>query len=46
MGLVAVAPAYAMPYVPQVTRPASHVTRKLMVKMARKPAAYVHVTRA
>ena len=46
IGLVAAAPAYAMPYVPHVTRPASHATRKLTVKMVRKPAAYVHVTRA
>src|SRR3954454_1355685 len=45
-GLVAAAPAYAMPYVPHVTRPASHVTSKLTVKLVRKPAAYVHVTRA
>src|SRR4029079_3070323 len=46
IGLVAAAPAYAMPYVPHVTRPASHATRTLTVKMVRKPAAYVHVTRA
>src|SRR5438128_453865 len=51
LGLVAVAPAYAMPYVPHVSsphvaRPASHATRKLSVKMVRKPAAYVHVTKA
>jgi hypothetical protein len=46
VGLVAAAPAYAMPYVPHVTRPVSHATRKLSVKLVRKPAAYVHVTRA
>jgi hypothetical protein len=46
MGLVAAAPAYAMPYVPHVTRPASHATRKLTVKLVRKPAAYVNATRA
>src|SRR6478609_3882485 len=46
IGLVAAAPAYAMPYLPQVTRPTSHTVRKLTVKMVRKPAAYVHVTRA
>ncbi len=46
ISLTAAAPAYAMPYVPHVTRPASHATRKLTVKMLRKPAAYVHVTRA
>jgi hypothetical protein len=51
LGLAAVAPAYAMPYVPHVStphvaRPASHATRKLSVKMVRKPAAYVHVTKA
>src|SRR3954449_11761465 len=45
-GLVAAGPAYAMPYVPHVTRPASQVTRQLSVKLVRKPAAYVHVTRA
>jgi hypothetical protein len=45
-GLVSAAPAYAMPYVPEVTRPPSHTVRKLTVKMVRKPAAYVHVTRA
>ena len=37
---------YAMPYVPQVTRPTSHATRKLTVKMVKKPAAYVHATKA
>ena len=46
MGLGAAAPAYGMPYVPQVTRPASHATGKLTVKLVKKPAAYVHVTRA
>ena len=46
IGLVAAAPAYAMPFVPHVTRPASHATRTLTVKMVRKPAAHVHVTRA
>jgi hypothetical protein len=43
MGLVAAAPAHAMPYVPQMT---AHTATRLTVKMVRKPAAYVHVTKA
>jgi hypothetical protein len=43
MGLVAAAPAHAMPFVPQLT---AHTATRLTVKMVRKPAAYVRVTRA
>ena len=44
MGLVTAASAQAMPYVARME--ASHATAKLSVKLVKKPAAYVHATKA